>query len=228
MLTREKFITEALKYENVAYDGIFYNAIINGYNSIYPLPRTYKITNRSPWCAAFVSYIGYILKANDVILPECSCTQMIKLYQDPKIDRFIYRSEIEDNGAFNHIKEGDLVFYNWDGDNTADHVGIIVARTQYGESDSQIILEVLEGNVGGNTDYNGSIRRRKIPITSSYVWGFATPNFSETNQDEASEAYDWCLKNEIFIGDEQGYRWEEPLTRGEAAIILRRFYERFC
>ena len=67
-------------------------------------------------------------------------------------------------------KAGDLVFY---GSNGGSHIGIIIASPVNG------YLQVVEGNVLLNGKYQVAkfTANSKRTVTSSYVYGYASPNY---------------------------------------------------
>ena len=217
MNKREAFVKNAKQYIGMNWNSIDYNYMLNQYNSINPLPRDYAINNKDPWCAIFVSFVGHISGLDEIILPECSCTKMRNLYKEKG---FFYRLVNYDT-----LQEGDLVFYDWDGDNSPDHVGIIRTLMPNGK-----LIEVIEGNMNCNTSYDGIVGRRVISYESPLIEGFAFPNFEKFDNDYNQElgiAQNFCVQNEIIKGDENGYRWKDTLTREEAALMLYRLFNTF-
>ena len=135
--------------------------VLEVYNSQKVLPRSYRLQNSDPWCAATVSAV-FLLNGYDGF-SECSCVMMI--YKAKQLGIWV-----EDDAYLPQI--GDVVMYDWQdtgwGDNVgvADHVGIVI-----GVSDTDIT--VREGN------YNHSIRERVIKINGRYIRGFITPPYDD-------------------------------------------------
>lgn len=142
--------------------------IIDVYNSITPLPSGYKMSYSDPWCAAFVSALGQYLGITDIVLPECGCDRMIRLYQN--VGRWVESDSYVP-------APGDLVFYDWQdsgiGDNTgsSDHVGLV--ETVSGSS-----MTVIEGNI------SDSVGRRNLAINGRYIRGYAVPDYAESTPQE--------------------------------------------
>lgn len=142
-------------------DGSF-RPIIDTYNSIRPLPGGYRMTYSDPWCAAFVSAVGWAVGLSEIIYPECSCPRMITLYQQ-------HGRWCEDDDY--HARPGDVVFYDWQdsgaGDNhgEADHVGLVVDTTEY-------YMTVIEGN------HSDAVGKRTLAIDSQYIRGFGLPDYA--------------------------------------------------
>lgn len=156
------FVKNAQKYEGLREADNSHRQIIDLYNSIRPLPRGYAMTYTDPWCAAFVSAVGYESGMSDIIYPECSCDVMISLYSGT--GRWM------ENDDYVPLI-GDLVMYDWndsgEGDNTgsADHVGIVEAVN----GDKML---VIEGNISDRVDY------RELNINSINIRGFCLPDFA--------------------------------------------------
>lgn len=136
--------------------------IIDIYNKNHPLPRGYKVQYSDAWCATFVSAMGYIAGFSRIVLPECSCPEMISKYM------FANCWEERDDYV---PKPGDIIFYDWDdnghGDCTGvpDHVGIVESCNGYN-------ITVIEGNKGD------TVGRRNLLVNSRYVRGYGVPNYS--------------------------------------------------
>ena len=138
-----------------------YREILSVYNSQKILPRNYKMTEKDPWCAAFVSAVAIKLGYTDIIPTECSCSRLIALLKSKNAWQ-----EADDRIP----KPGELLFYDWEapaaGENTGapDHVGI-VEKVQNGK------IWVIEGN------FSKAVKRREIPVNYRYIRGFGTPEF---------------------------------------------------
>lgn len=115
----------ALEFVGIKQGSKKHKQIVDGYNTIKPLPRGYKVKYTDSWCATFVSYV--MLMCGGVNPPyECSCYYMNKL---ATTNKQIVKTP----------KPNDLIIYDWKNDSTLDHVGIIV-------SVDGNILKVVEGN----------------------------------------------------------------------------------
>jgi len=162
---REKFVTLARSFLGATERDGSHREIIDIYNRISPLPRGYRMGYNDPWCAAFVSAVGELGGMGAVILPECACEAMIKLYKAR--GRF---SEAEPE----NLRPGDIVMYDWGGDRVADHVGII---EEAGEK-----LKVIEGNMSDSVGY------RLLSPNSANIRGFCHPAFDAAPPDAAGDA----------------------------------------
>ena len=192
--------------------------IIDLYNSQKPLPVGYKVTYDDAWCAAFVSAVAVKLGLTDIILPECSCSRMIALYQ--KAGRWTENDAYVPN-------PGDLLMYDWQdngiGDNTGapDHVGIVCGV------DGNVV-SVIEGNK------NDSVAIRTVKVNGRFIRGYCLPNYAakasaEPVKDWAGEAKNWAVQNGLITGTGKGadgkpeYAWNSPVTRAQLVTVLYRF-----
>lgn len=192
--------------------------IIDLYNSQRPLPVGYKVTYDDAWCATFVSAVAVKLGLTDIILPECSCSRMVALYQ--KAGRWMENDAYVPN-------PGDLLMYDWQdngiGDNTGapDHVGIVCGV------DGNVV-SVIEGNK------NDSVAIRTVKVNGRYIRGYCLPNYAakasaEPVKDWAGEAKNWAVQNGLITGTGKGadgkpeYAWNSPVTRAQLVTVLYRF-----
>lgn len=119
--------------------------------------------NGVAWCAIFVSYCFY--KAG-MPLPAIQsrkgfayCPYGVKHYKDVrKFDKT--------------PTEGDIVFFDWDADGKADHVGI-VEKVLAGNK-----IQSIEGNTSYNDNSNGGEVMRRTRSLST-ILGFAHPDYDQ-------------------------------------------------
>ena len=137
--------------------------ILAAYNGIKPLPRGYRLGERDPWCAGFVSAAAVMAGFGDRYPLECSCSRIIEKAK-------VMGIWVEDDRYVPLV--GDWVLYDWqadeDGDCTGapDHVGMVIGR-ENGE------LLVVEGN------YDNMVKLRKIPVDYGKIRGYVRPEFEE-------------------------------------------------
>lgn len=124
--------------------------------------QNFGYTYRIEWCAVFVCYCLNKCGVNQVYSPSCN-TLINKLSDKFYTDR--------------NFKTGDLIFYNWDGDKLADHIGIVTDINGN-------MLEVVEGNMH---EYpNDIVGLRYIDKNSSLIFGrccLFPENVCNTNYD---------------------------------------------
>ena len=115
-----------------------------------------------PWCAAFVSAVGWACGLSVIVYPECSCDRMISLYQ-------VHGRWCENDDY--HAKPGDVIFYDWQdsgsGDNhgESDHVGLVV-------EDADHYMVIIEGN------HSDAVGKRTLAYGSQYIRGFGLPDYA--------------------------------------------------
>jgi len=163
-MSRQKFLTVARSFVGYKESDGSHREIIDIYNSISPLPRGYKMSYFDPWCAAFVSAAGELAELGDVIIPECSCSQMMEKYK--ALGRFSQSAD--------KLQSGDLVLYDWQRDGSPDHVGIV---DSIGEK-----IKVIEGNMSDSVGY------RLLSPNSANIRGFCHPAFDAAPPDAAGDA----------------------------------------
>ena len=100
---REKFVSLARSFLGASERDGSHKEIIDIYNRISPLPQGYRLGYHEPWCAAFVSAVGELGGMGSVVLPECACERMVKLYKA----RGLF-SETEPA----ELRPGDIVMYD--------------------------------------------------------------------------------------------------------------------
>lgn len=141
----DKVIAQAQSWLGITeYDGRFIE-IVNAYNEI-PGARGPALASY-PWCAIFVSAVFW--KAiRESRFAEMACDAMIAKFQNLGLYSVSGRPDV-----------GDVIFYDWDGNGTSDHVGIITEVTDNGYT-------VIEGNKSDAVGY------RTIAKSYPYIKGF--------------------------------------------------------
>lgn len=114
----------------------------------------YAFSNAA-WCAMFVSWCG-----NQAGLPNSTfyyhayCPSGVSWYQNKK--QWHWKGYTP--------KSGDIVYYDWNGDSVTDHVGLVASYNKG-------TITTVEGN------YSDQVKQRTINYKSSYVFGYASPNY---------------------------------------------------
>ena len=118
--------------------------------------RWYGLSERDEWCAMFVSWVAYQCGYIDAgIIPRfASCKVGIGWFQD--------RGQWCEPGYI--PAPGDLIFFDWEPDGIADHVGIV-------ESVADGLVSTIEGNS------SDSVRRRFYAINSTKIYGYGVPAY---------------------------------------------------
>ena len=144
-------VNTAGEYLGIDNSGIF--KIKDYYNiHIFPLvapARKYRIQLRDDWCMAFCSVIAH--KAGVKRFPwEVSTYYALKLLQGQG-STFTQSHE---------AKRGDLIFFDWTGNGTPNHVGFVV-------SVGDDVITTIEGNKGG------TVGTREVSHTSRDILALA-------------------------------------------------------
>lgn len=122
------------------------------------------------WCMAFQAYCCYqITGSNNAIPKNVSCTSAVNTFKSR--GQFHYSRYYGGNYT---PKAGDVVYYTNGSRNSSCHVGMITSAPVNG------YLQTVEGNIVCS-DRNYKVVRftknAKRAINSSYVLGYATPNY---------------------------------------------------
>ena len=132
-------------------------------------------------------YYGYFL--------ECGAGEMANAYKAAK--QWINRG--------NKPQVGDVVFFDWDENGWANHVGIV-------ETVSGVILGIIEGNNGE------AVIRTRYGYNNTKIMGFGVPNTTQGNRLAVVEqAASWVGYNEAdgsFKDIVDIYNADKPLARG--------------
>ncbi len=128
--------------------------IISLYNKARD-PSAYIMTMADPWCAAFVVAVFEKAGCSDLIPCYASCNKMMEWFKE--------RDQLISWKQSPYV--GDLIFYNWNDDDTLDHVGIVV-KNQFGN------LTVIEGNCSDTVKY------RNIHYTNAVIKCYGRPKYN--------------------------------------------------
>ena len=111
-------------------------------------------------------------------------------------------------------KPGDVIFFDFNGNGTADHVGL--CESWDGQS-----ITTIDGNTGeGNEANGGCVMRRtrsRNTICGAYRPAYEPEAISKETPDAwAQNAWAWATENGLL----DGTRPRDPLTRQEFAVVL--------
>lgn len=117
----------------------------------------YGFGARVEWCAIFVSWsanqAGYI---QDGTIPKFAGCQV------GGVNWFKSQGQWQNRGYI--PQAGDIIFFDWNGDNWSDHVGIVI-------SSNGSTVETVEGNSGN------AVKRKTYNINSYSIMGYGIPNY---------------------------------------------------
>lgn len=125
------------------------------------------------WCAYFISWCASQAGIPSSVVPRLgNCVTLTDWYQS----RSIYYSR-----SSGYIpKPGDMVFFNWSGGSSAQHIGIVTGVS--GGS-----LYTIEGNTDGDEGYMCNGRTREL--NASYVLGYGVPKYNDASTYVGSYAF---------------------------------------
>jgi hypothetical protein len=138
--------------------------IIDLYNTLNPLPRGYRVKYTDAWCAATVSAAAIKAGVTEIIPPECSCGEMIKLFKAHRLSKWQEDESITP-------QPGDVCFYDWDDSGAGDNLGAPEhAGTVTAAGGGKIT--VTEGNK------SNAVGDRVLAVNGRYIRGFGLPNYA--------------------------------------------------
>jgi len=152
MNQREKMLAQAKSWLGCNESNGSHKQIIDTYNEAARALGLYVMGYSEPWCAAFITACAWVCKLTDIVAPSALCDTMIAWYKK----RGLWK------GKDYKPKAGDIVFYDWDGNNTSDHVGIVSAV-------NGLMLTVIEGNC------SDAVKEHTIDTTYHYIQGYGSP-----------------------------------------------------
>lgn len=122
-----------------------------------PYWRWYGFDSRVEWCATFVSWCANETGVLNSSVPKfASC-------KGEGVPWFKNNHQWASRGGTTPVA-GDIIFFDWQGDGKADHVGIVVG------SDGTNVYTV-EGNS------NDRVRTKSYTLNSSVIYGYGIPNY---------------------------------------------------
>ena len=120
----------------------------------YPYWSWYGFNGRVEWCACFVSWCYNKAGKNEPRFAGC---------QSQGVPWFTSRGQWGARG-YKNIAPGDVIFFDWDGDGGADHVGIVI-----GTDGSRVYT--VEGNSGN------ACKIKSYDLNSGYIKGYGLMNW---------------------------------------------------
>ena len=115
------------------------------------------------WSAVFISAVAANSGASSVIVKGSDCRTVKDAYTDSQNGNYSYTA-----GSKYIPKAGDIVFFDWNKDDTPDHMGIVA-------SVSGKTVKTVE------SDLQDAVGYRTFSIGNSYVMGYGLPKYDEAN-----------------------------------------------
>jgi hypothetical protein len=120
--------------------------------------------NGNPWCDMAVSYWADRSGNADAVGKFAYCPDHVDFF----------RGRGEWVGGDEDAHRGDIVFYDWDGDGVADHVGVVVEDSGAGQDVHTIEGNTSAGDGGSQGNGDGCYRRQR---SRGSVLGFGRPAY---------------------------------------------------
>jgi hypothetical protein len=114
----------------------------------------YGFTSRVEWCATFVSWCMNRVGHSEVRYASCQYGGV----------PYFKNAGRWANGGFTDLVAGDVIFFDWDGNGTADHTGLVIG------TDGEYVYTV-EGNSGD------TCRTKQYRLNSSVIMGYGLMNY---------------------------------------------------
>lgn len=172
------------------------------------------------WCAMFVSFcLHYAGVPEESFPPEASCERWVETLKSEKYDLFHWKEDYTP-------QEGDVVFFDGDGDWSADHVGL-VAEYVCDAQGAISGIKTIEGNNGEQ------VTCAEYTIDDARILGYGEiPEQPTAEQAEAEEQKTLCYAGEGYVvsisyGEEAGLPEGVELRAEEYAHDCDTFRARF-
>ncbi|MGF1430408.1 peptidoglycan-binding domain-containing protein [Kitasatospora sp. LaBMicrA B282] len=120
--------------------------------------------NGEPWCDMAVSYWGAQSGNAGAVGRFAYCPDHVEWFHGQ--GRWV--------AAHEQAHAGDLVFYDWDGDGEADHIGLLVQDSAAGADLATVEGNTSSGQAGAQGNGGGCYRRQR---GRSCVLGFGRPEY---------------------------------------------------
>lgn len=130
--------------------------------------------SQGSWCTTFVFWCfnqagnSYSTKLNGVIIPSGgNCNSMISWFSN--------KGRYHKSGSGYTPKSGDLVFFDWSGNGSSQHVGIV-------DYTSGSTVYTIEGNCSGKVKSRSYTSNGSKPYNNiSSIMGYASPNYASVS-----------------------------------------------
>lgn len=203
---------------NVKYNTWYYGREVSG--SAYP------------WCMVFVQWC-FDQAGVQMPIKTASCGALLNAAR--KAGETVYSD----------FKPGDVVIYDFDGNGTTDHCGIVESA-----SDGNVVA--IEGNTSTGSDSDGGEVMRRTRSVSQIVGAWRSKESDTVTYDEwkaymseyrkelqdndcgewSREAREWAVNAGLFVGSgvdvngQLNMMWQDLLTREQAATLFYRFAQK--
>ncbi len=119
------------------------------------------------WCAMFVSFCLNYAEANEEFIPyEANCQRWVEKLTE---------MELYSPVLAHPVMPGDLIFFDYEDDDSADHVGIVVELIPSNGNDELPKIKTIEGNSSNCVQY------REYSITDRSIMGYGDVSLAQKN-----------------------------------------------
>lgn len=162
----------ALRYEGVVQGSAEHRLLIDTYNSWFVgnYPRGHKATYTESWCMEAADAWAIMARTISVVPNECGCYEAVNIAKA--------LGEWRDRTYSPQV--ADLVFFDWDNDGVANHVGYVVEVTA-----DEIVT--VEGNA-----QNNECRSNRYPRNDARILGYCAPDYASLVTSPAPEKPDYA------------------------------------
>lgn len=159
-----------------------------------------------PWCVMFVMWVFHYAK---VSLPTrtASCTTLMRA------------AKAADCWVTSGYRVGDIVIYDFDGDKTPEHCGIVESVLSGGYA-------TIEGNTAVGNDSNGGEVMKRVRRPKQ-ILGAVRPLYDEPYAPtEVELALSWARESGVMTGYADGeMRLDDPVTRRQLLLVAYRLWK---
>ena len=157
---RELVVNIALRYEGIVQGSKEHRLLIDTYNSWFQgdYPENHKAQYSDKWCMEAADAWAIMAQTISVVPNACDTKTAVNIAKS--------RGEWKERDFV--PQTADLIFFDWNNDGKADHVGYVVEVTA-----NEIVT--IEGN-----STNNECRSKSYPIGDKRILGYCVPDYSET------------------------------------------------
>ena len=175
-----------------------------------------------PWCVAFLAWV--FDKAGERMAffgggLTASCGTLLRWYKEQGLTVPVEK-----------VQAGDIVILNFHGTKDTEHCGLVVETVPPYNN-----IRTIEGNTSpgmeGSQDNGGCVALKQRYL--SQIVGVCRPQYKAEEPDPADDITGhwytddvrWCIAQGLIKCYPDGsFRPDQPVTRSEFAVVLRRFY----
>lgn len=175
-----------------------------------------------PWCVAFLWWVFSSAGERMAFFgggKTASCSVLLRWYREQGL-----------TVPVSEVQKGDIVLLNFHGTKDTEHCGLVVETMPPYNN-----IRTIEGNTSpgmeGSQDNGGCVALKQRYL--SQIVGVCRPQYKAEEPDPADDITGhwytddvrWCIKQGLIKCYPDGsFRPDQPVTRSEFAVVLRRFY----